>query len=206
MGLEPTIFRATIWRLSQLGHIHHISELVRQEGLEPPTYCLEGSCSIQLSYWRISNGAGDGNRTRVSSLEGWCSTIELHPRKPLPERFSFDILTWFSRFVKTFFSVSSAFRYIAYFPESDGKNLPVCHERAMLFLFFRFVPAYKRFFCLFELCPFQMLPAAAAISLIFIFHWRITPWTYGKCIFILVNSNFCNAHWHSIFYRCIHGS
>lgn len=24
MGLEPTIFRATIWRLSQLGHIHHI--------------------------------------------------------------------------------------------------------------------------------------------------------------------------------------
>ena len=54
--------------------------LARQEGLEPPTYCLEGSCSIQLSYWRISNGAGDGNRTRVSSLEGWCSTIELHPQ------------------------------------------------------------------------------------------------------------------------------
>ena len=24
-------------------------------------------------------GAGDGNRTRVTSLEGWCSTIELHP-------------------------------------------------------------------------------------------------------------------------------
>ena len=28
-------------------------------------------------------GAGDGNRTRVSSLEGWCSTIELHPQKPM---------------------------------------------------------------------------------------------------------------------------
>ena len=26
------------------------------------------------------NKAGDGNRTHVSSLEGWCSTIELHPR------------------------------------------------------------------------------------------------------------------------------
>ena len=26
------------------------------------------------------DGAGDGNRTHVSSLEGWCSTIELHPR------------------------------------------------------------------------------------------------------------------------------
>ena len=27
-------------------------ELVRQKGLEPLAYCLEGSCSIQLSYWR----------------------------------------------------------------------------------------------------------------------------------------------------------
>ena len=25
--------------------------------------------------------AGDGNRTHVSSLEGWCSTIELHPHE-----------------------------------------------------------------------------------------------------------------------------
>ena len=25
--------------------------------------------------------AGDGNRTHVSSLEGWCSTIELHPQR-----------------------------------------------------------------------------------------------------------------------------
>ena len=24
--------------------------------------------------------AGDGNRTRMASLEGWSSTIELHPR------------------------------------------------------------------------------------------------------------------------------
>ena len=55
--------------------------MARQKGLEPLTYCLEGSCSIQLSYWRMFlHGAGDGNRTRVSSLEGWCSTIELHPQ------------------------------------------------------------------------------------------------------------------------------
>ena len=54
--------------------------MARQKGLEPLTYCLEGSCSIQLSYWRMLDGAGDGNRTRVSSLEGWCSTIELHPQ------------------------------------------------------------------------------------------------------------------------------
>ena len=31
----------------------------------------------QLRHYRIR--AGDGNRTHVSSLEGWCSTIELHP-------------------------------------------------------------------------------------------------------------------------------
>ena len=27
--------------------------MARQEGLEPPAYCLEGSCSILLSYWRL---------------------------------------------------------------------------------------------------------------------------------------------------------
>ena len=45
--------------------------LARQKGLEPLAYCLEGSCSIQLSYWRVF-GAGDENRTRIPSLEGWC--------------------------------------------------------------------------------------------------------------------------------------
>jgi hypothetical protein len=27
----------------------------------------------------LQAGAGDGNRTHVTSLEGWSSTIELHP-------------------------------------------------------------------------------------------------------------------------------
>jgi hypothetical protein len=31
--------------------------------------------------WGTSLGAGDGNRTRTTSLEGWGSTIELHPRR-----------------------------------------------------------------------------------------------------------------------------
>ena len=29
--------------------------MARQKGLEPLAYCLEGSCSIQLSYWRACN-------------------------------------------------------------------------------------------------------------------------------------------------------
>ena len=32
--------------------------MARQKGLEPLTYCLEGSCSIQLSYWRIFTEVG----------------------------------------------------------------------------------------------------------------------------------------------------
>ena len=35
-------------------------------------------------YFRtVVSGAGDGNRTHVASLEGWSSTIELHPRLAL---------------------------------------------------------------------------------------------------------------------------
>ena len=38
-------------------------------------------CSYRTfkSYKNTSHGAGDGNRTHVTSLEGWGSTIELHP-------------------------------------------------------------------------------------------------------------------------------
>lgn len=52
MGFEPTVSSATNWRFNQLSYIHHMA---RQKGLEPLTYCLEGSCSIQLSYWRACN-------------------------------------------------------------------------------------------------------------------------------------------------------
>ena len=60
-GLEPSTPGTTIRCSNQLSYTHHIREsasrgkggMARQKGLEPLAYCLEGSCSIQLSYWRI---------------------------------------------------------------------------------------------------------------------------------------------------------
>ena len=75
-GLEPSTPGTTIRCSNQLSYTHQIhgvqlKRMARQKGFEPLAYCLEGSCSIQLSYWRVF-GAGDENRTRIPSLEGWC--------------------------------------------------------------------------------------------------------------------------------------
>ena len=64
-GLEPSTPGTTIRCSNQLSYTHHISctrelatyskKVARQKGLEPLAHCLEGSCSIQLSYWREFN-------------------------------------------------------------------------------------------------------------------------------------------------------
>ena len=42
---------------------------------------IESSCDeTAAAVVKKISGAGDGNRTRVTSLEGWSSTIELHPQ------------------------------------------------------------------------------------------------------------------------------
>jgi hypothetical protein len=40
-----------------------------------------GALIIPLTWAGITR-AGDGNRTRMTSLEGWSSTIELRPQQP----------------------------------------------------------------------------------------------------------------------------
>ena len=62
-GLEPSTPGTTIRCSNQLSYTHHITDvrshlerLVRLKGLEPPARCLEGSCSIHLSYRRIWSG------------------------------------------------------------------------------------------------------------------------------------------------------
>ena len=52
---------------------------IRTPGLFGPNEAL---CQTEL---HPDVGAGDGNRTRVSCLEGRCSTIELHRRRSQPE-------------------------------------------------------------------------------------------------------------------------
>ena len=82
-GLEPSTPGTTIRCSNQLSYTHQmynvLIEMARQKGFEPLAYCLEGSCSIQLSYWRILE--------RVTRIElaspAWKAgalAIVLHPR------------------------------------------------------------------------------------------------------------------------------
>ena len=48
-------------------------------GTEPCTSEAQELATWPLT-WAALYGAGDGNRTRMTSLEGWSSAIELHPQ------------------------------------------------------------------------------------------------------------------------------
>jgi hypothetical protein len=53
-------------------------------GLKIPTHKNAQGDENRLSPGLL-HGAGDGNRTRMTSLEGWGSAIELHPRARDPQ-------------------------------------------------------------------------------------------------------------------------
>jgi hypothetical protein len=48
-----------------------------------PNISFSKHCHNRKGTCEIESGAGDGNRTHVASLEGWSSTIELHPHREL---------------------------------------------------------------------------------------------------------------------------
>ena len=56
------------------------SRIGTPEGTRTPDLLLRRQLLYPAELLAHICGAGDGNRTRVSSLEGWCSTIELHPQ------------------------------------------------------------------------------------------------------------------------------
>ena len=86
MGLEPTTPGTTIRYSNQLSYTHHIIKMARQKGLEPLAYCLEGSCSIHLSYWRIypafSLERAMGIEPTSPAWKAGALAVVLHPRVP----------------------------------------------------------------------------------------------------------------------------
>ena len=76
VGFEPTLSGATNQRFNQLSYTHHMA---RQKGLEPLTYCLEGSCSIQLSYWRIMERV-TGIEPASPAWKAGALAVVLHPQ------------------------------------------------------------------------------------------------------------------------------
>ena len=68
-----------------------------EEGLEPSHTHVRQILSLLRLPFRHSggkNGAGEGNRTLVASLEGWSSAIELRPlnKKPSVLRMAYCLL------------------------------------------------------------------------------------------------------------------
>ena len=72
--------------------------MARQKGLEPLTYCLEGSCSIQLSYWRISLERVTGIGPAYPAWKA--GVLPLNYTRTCPGVFSYEILAYFRHVVK----------------------------------------------------------------------------------------------------------
>ena len=108
-GLEPSTPGTTIRCSNQLSYTHHIGSswgpVLLRRGTPGGTRTPGPLLRRQLLYppeLQAHTGAGDGNRTHATSLEGWDSTIELHPHGRRFSHISFRILSYFSRSVNGF--------------------------------------------------------------------------------------------------------
>ena len=78
-------------------------------------------------------GAGDGNRTHVTSLEGWNSTIELHPRKYRPLLRTIFIISRRKMIVKRFFQfLENYFLDVTFMPSSFAEIVILLTEAPSL--------------------------------------------------------------------------
>ena len=83
LSSRATRIRTLKWRSQSPLPYHLAIALYKAQGVgfEPTRPCGQ-TVFKTASLWPLRypcTRAGDGNRTHVSSLEGWCSTIELHP-------------------------------------------------------------------------------------------------------------------------------
>ena len=80
-GTRTHDFQSHNLALYQLNYIHH--KCGTPEGIRTPDTRLRRAvlypAELLVHILQNFNGAGDGNRTHATSLEGWGSTIELHP-------------------------------------------------------------------------------------------------------------------------------
>ena len=73
MGLEPTTPGTTIRCSYQLSYTHHLEPcLGTPGGTRTPGLLLRRQLLYPAELLAQMDGAGDGNRTRIPSLEGWC--------------------------------------------------------------------------------------------------------------------------------------
>ena len=100
--VEPLASRATIWRSNQLNYTHQIKKMARLKRFELLAHCLEGSCSIQLSYRRTLERVMGIEPTRPAWKAG---ILPLNYTRKYPLR-STDLYIIADRlsFVNTFFN------------------------------------------------------------------------------------------------------
>ena len=84
-GLEPSRIAAPDPKSGVSANFTTSASMVRSRGFEPLTYGLEGRCSIQLSYERI---------TIKKRLEFWYQRGDSNPRPPAYETSALNQLSY----------------------------------------------------------------------------------------------------------------